>query len=103
MNSKFGSINVETGTSSEGYMEDGEMKFKKTPWYKRLFAKKPVKEVFMGTCKWGNDKMEIELCIYKKFNPYTNETYEIYANHSQYGKFSFDINAFEQMGKLVEI
>jgi len=34
---KFGSYNPETKESLEGYMKDGEMKFRKYPWYKRLW------------------------------------------------------------------
>ncbi len=105
MNVEFGSIDVKTGISSSGYMENGQMKFKKTPWYKRLFSTEPIETEFLGICKRvnKNNTIEIELCVYRKFNPYTNETKEIYAENELYGKFSFDINAFEQMGRLIMI
>lgn len=101
MSAKFGSIDINSGIPSDGYMENGKMKFKKIPWYKRIFTQKPTEEMFVGTARYGNDIIEIELCVYRKYNPYTNETYEIYANSNTYGKFEFDINAFEQMGKLI--
>jgi hypothetical protein len=100
--SKFGTFNVETGEVQDGCVDkSGQMQYRKQPWYKRIFQKRPEKTEYVGTTElysqfiWSNSKNYFDVAVYRKFNPYTNETYSCYArcrNRTIY----FDVNAFEK-------
>lgn len=104
----FGKIDTSTGLVQEGYVENGEMKFKKIPWYKRLFSKEPSEIKYLGTITlywnffWSNKKNYFEAAVYKKYNPYTGKIQCIYANVPNRGAMYFDVKAYEKSGQLVE-
>jgi len=105
----FGKIDTSTGLASEGYMENGEMKFKKIPWYKKLFAKEPSKIEFIGIISmysqliWSNEKNYFDVAVYKKYNPFTGKIQCIYTNVPNHGAIYFDVYAYEKSGQLVEL
>ena len=102
---KFGTFNVTTGEVQTGYVDkSGQMKYRKPPWYKRIFqkrARRPEATEYIGTTElysqliWSNTKNYFDVAVYRNYNPYTNETYSCYAirrNRIIY----FDVNAFER-------
>jgi len=109
----FGSIDIKTGETKTGYIDkNGEMKYKKLPWYKRIFNKKTKLEkteyigildgerwFYIGTQRCSE---KTSVAAYKRFNPFTNETYEIFATQGD-EKFLFDVNAYEKNGKLIKL
>jgi hypothetical protein len=105
---RCGVIDTETGLVSEGYVENGEIKFKKIPWYKKLFAKEPYKIELIGTITmysqwiWSNKKEYFESAVYKKYNPFTGKIKCIYTNIPNHGAKYFDVCAYEKLGKLIE-
>lgn len=104
----FGKVDVTTGLISEGHVENGEMKFKKIPWYKRIFTKEPSEIKFIGITSmysqwiWSNKKNYFESPVYKKYNPYTGKIQCIYTNVPNHGAVYFDVCVYEKTGKLVE-
>ena len=108
-NISFGTINVKTGERTEGFIENGEMKYKKIPWWKRIFRespKPPEQTEYIGTTQlyskliWSNNKNYFNAAVYKRFNPFTKEIYEIYSN-TRWGKFNYNIDAFISAGQLI--
>lgn len=99
---KFGTFNVTTGEVQNGYVDKSDqMKYKKQPWYKRIFQRRPEATEYIGTTElysqliWSNTKNYFDVAVYRNYNPYTNETYSCYArciNRIIY----FDVNAFER-------
>ena len=105
---RFVSVDSITGERKDGYIDkNGEMKFKKQPWYKRIFHKPPSKIEAIGTTQfshsyiWSNKERCVVYPVYRKFNSYTNETYSIYSNIEDHGAFYFNVELFEKTGKLV--
>ncbi len=104
----FGCLNVKTGEFQEGFMKNKEMKFKKLPWYKRIFAKEPTEEVYIKVIKmesqwiWSDKKDSFYSSLYKIINPYTNEIKKVFAKTSE-GNVYFDPIAYEKSGKLIQI
>jgi hypothetical protein len=85
---QFGSFNTETGESQTGYIDkNGEMKFKKLPWYKHLFQKAPVSTKYLGTNVLAQSylgifgKCCIRVPVYMEWNPFTETVYDIYSTH----------------------
>lgn len=111
MNKKtqFGALNTETGEFSNGYLEKGEMKFKKIPWYKKLFAKEPTETEFIGIVEgntrfiWCDQNRAVNVPIYKKYNPYTGQIKSLYGDVKNHGRIFFNIQVFEKFGKFIEI
>lgn len=104
----FGMVDTNNGLASEGYIDkNGEMRFKKIPWYKKLFSKEPSKIEFIGVTEvysqliWSNKKNYFETAVYRKYNPYTNKTQCIYTNIRGCRTFYFDIAAYEKTGQLI--
>lgn len=103
----FGMVDEKTGLYHEGYVENGEMKFKKIPWWRRIFAKEPSETEFLGITTavinsiFGPERV-VEVAIYKKFNPISLKTQAIYGNVEGRGLVYFDIVAFEKTGKLIK-
>ncbi len=86
----FGSYNVKTGESLDGYIDkNGKMAFKKRPWYKRIFKKlKPTTNIkYIGSHTLTKSWMEIgkttliAVPVYMKFDPFTDIVYNIYSTH----------------------
>lgn len=105
----FGSINVETGEFKSGYIDkNGDMKYKQLPWYKRFFINRPEKIEYVCYTTmytrliWSNKKHYFDVAVYKKYNPYTNKIYQLYASHDD-NIIYFDINAFNKTGDLIMI
>lgn len=102
----FGSVNVVTGELQKGYIKDSQMKFKKIPWYKRIFQKKPEKVEYVGTTTvysqliWSDKKHYFDVSVYRKINPITNETYEIFC-FIEGLKYKFNIDAYVYENKLI--
>lgn len=105
----FGSFNVETGETQEGYVNKlGEMKYKKRPWYKRIFSPdKPPREIsYIGTTTmwhkyiWSNNKTYFQAPVYKKYNPYTGEIFRVYAKLED-RTYDFSVEAFVKEGIFV--
>ena len=101
----FGTYNVTTGESLEGYMDKGEMKYRKYPWYKRIFFRKykePQPKTlteYMGTTIYRASNWifrthkEIEVVVYREYIEGTNKTTRIYSNVD--GRtFTFNIDAY---------
>ncbi len=107
-NISFGCMNTKTDEFQEGFMKNEEMKFKKVPWYKRIFAKEPREEVFVGTVEmtrrfvWSDIETPFSASLYKLINPLTGETKKLYARTHRGGIY-FDPNAYEKNGVLVRI
>jgi len=104
----FGSFNVETGEIQDGYMKNGEMKFKPEPWYKRWFRKRPEKTEYIGVIDmqknygWSDNWVDVRIALYKDFNPLTGEVYRVYA-WDRDRRISFDVNAYLRDGEYIRI
>lgn len=101
---KFGALDTKTGLFAEGYMEDSEMKFKKIPWYKKLFTKEPLKEEFIDIVDCTNLRTgeTFSMGLYRKINPLTQEVKSLYAKGS--GRvIRLDVQAFIQRRELVAL
>lgn len=101
---QFGTIDTSNGMFQEGHMENDEMKFKKTPWYKRLLAKEPSEKEFLGVriLYSSNYDKEYKFAVYREYNPYTNKTLKIYSENSFFGTEYYNIDAFERMGQFIK-
>lgn len=103
---KFGMMNVQTGETQEGYMKDGEMKFKPQSWLERLFAKPPRETEYVGITTmshswiWSSKETHFKATVYRDFNPFTDKTYAIYAVAGEH-RFNFNVDAYTHTGKLV--
>ncbi len=83
----FGSINVETGETEAGFLSKGKMKFKKQPWWRRLFSKPPRKKEYVGDFDYpvfvktifGASERVASSPIFKECNPFNGEVYSIYT------------------------
>jgi hypothetical protein len=106
-NIQFGSINVETGESQEGYIENGQMKFKPMKWWQKLFFKKPEEKEFIGSYKyetkfpWSKQCVKRQIAMYKYFNPYTGKIYKIEGSDGE-ETIQLDVGAF-QNGQIIPI
>lgn len=104
---QFGCIDTSTGLTQEGYVENGQMKFKPLKWWQKLFCRKPEKKEFIGTYNyrtkfpWSTEWSKGQVAMYKYFNPYTNEIYKIEGDNGE-ERIQFDVGAFEQ-GVIVAI
>jgi hypothetical protein len=104
---QFGSINVETGETQDGYIENGQMKFKPMKWWQKLFLKRPEEKEFIGTYgyktkfPWSSEWTNHQVAMYKYFNPYTDEIYKIEGSDEN-ETIQFDIGAFK-VGKIISI
>ena len=103
----FGSINVETGEIQNGYIDKhGQMKYRKEPWYKRIFRKRPEEIEYIGITQlysqliWSSKKNYFNAAVYRKFNPYTDQIYSIYANVDGRTIY-FDVNAYVKNKVLI--
>lgn len=80
---------------------------KDRPWYKRLFAKEPLKVEFLGTTTlnssyiFSRKKSYFDVAVYRQYNPETNQTKCIYSNVRGHGAIYYDVCAYEKMGQLV--
>jgi hypothetical protein len=107
-NISFGCINTKTGVFQEGCVENNEIKFKKVPWYKRIFAKEPTQEIFIKVIEmeeqliWTNKKNSFYASLYKIVNPLTNEIKKVFAK-TYLGNVYFDPKVYEKNKKLIQI
>jgi hypothetical protein len=101
----FGSIDTKTGEIQKGYIDrKGKMQYKKTPWYKKLFLKKPREIVYLGADYFHNSnrpERRIPAVIYKEINPYTNEVYCVWAKINGI-KTYFNVDLYKQNGWFLE-
>lgn len=97
----FGSYNVETGEFQKGYIENGEMKYKREPWYKRIFRRKPAPKVeFVAIRDLVSNGKPIQVAVCKKCEPFSGEILELYAHWNGW-YISFSIPAFKATGELI--
>ena len=118
---QFGSYNTVTKQSSEGYIENNEMKFKPYPWYKKMWFR--IKETrnynlaecppnsfateYIGTTTlyskmiWSNHKNYFETAVYRKYCIVSNDTLCIYSNIDGHRKVYFNVDAYKQENKLI--
>ena len=120
----FGSINTETGEYSDGYMENGQMKFQFNLWesiknkirfalfgnpYKQKSVKlKPKIEVVCEAPlarynRWtGEERSAGTVTIYRKFDPDTKQTLRIWSRNPNrvYLEDEYDVDIWDQTGKL---
>ena len=101
----FGCVNVETGEAQTGYTDkQGRMKFKRQPWWRRIFQSPPREKVWLevrgfersrvlGLTGETIERRDIPCSVYKEWNPLSGEIYEIYAT-SEYGKVQLDVGAY---------
>lgn len=102
---QFGSYNPETGETLKGYMENGQMKFKKYSLWERFvfwWNKPPEEEVFIKTCTMeekniftGKLVSELEGALYKR-----GDNYYIKCRGQ---RIYIDSNAYENDGSIVMI
>jgi len=104
---KFGSINNITGETRDGFIDkNGQMKYKKSPWYKRIFQKLPIETKYLGVVEltsqfiWSNQKRPFNAPYYKDFNPFTNEIIEVYSIVNGH-KYNFNLDCFLDSGRLI--
>jgi hypothetical protein len=82
-------------------MTDEKIKFKKLPWYKRIFAKEPTEEVYIKVIEiesqliWSNKKYSFYASLYKIINPFTSEIKKVFAKTSE-GNIYFDPIAYDK-------
>ena len=99
---QFGCMNTETGDFQEGYIEDGQMKFKKSPWWAGWFSARPTKTKYIGITTllhgwiFSKNKDEVEVTVYCDYNPYTFKVYKVYCEHG-----NFNVDAYRENGRLV--
>ena len=114
---KFGSYNKSTGESKQGYIENGEMKYKPYPWYNRLYYKlfpynppeiKHENTVYIGTTElyskmiWSNQKNYFDVAVYRTYNTITDKTIEIYADIPSRGRrYYFNVDAYDADKTLI--
>jgi hypothetical protein len=104
---QFGSINVETGETQDGYIENGQMKFKPMKWWQKFFLKRPEKKEFLcvhtyrSRFSWSSEWTRHDVAMYKYFNPYTEEIYKIEGSDAK-TTIQYDVGAFKQ-GVIVPI
>ena len=103
---QFGCVDTQTGQTQEGYIENGQMKFKPLKWWQKLFCRKPEKKEFIRPMKmdivniWTGDRETVTGSLYKSYNPLSGEIYSAWAEHDGY-KLKFNKDAF-QKGILVQ-
>lgn len=112
-NIQFGYINTETGEFKEGYIENGEMKYREPTLWEKItgFFKSgnPVMvetdmEEYAGTTiltltnLFGKSKF-IEVPVYRIYNKYTNKTVKLYSKHREY-IIIYDSKAYDVTGKI---
>lgn len=106
---KFGCINTSTGEFQEGYIDDGQMKFKKPslwsrfinaitpePYEKEFLGTKIVQKRFMGIGNWR----PVEVCVYREFNVVNGKTHKIWFEHRG-EKRNFNKDAYDASGRLI--
>lgn len=104
---QFGCVDTQTGQTQEGYIENGQMKYKPLKWWQKFFAKKPEEKEFIGVFKyqskftWSQEWSNNQIAIYKYFNPFTGEIYKIEGSNEE-ETIQLDVGAFEK-GVIVTI
>ncbi len=95
----FGSYNTETGECLEGYMEKGIMKYRKYPWWKRMYFRmcanetpeKPAPIIANEYLEVINmtlinhlfrTEREIAVAVYREFEKETNKTLRLYGRYN---------------------
>ncbi len=103
---QFGTMNLETGETQEGYMKDGKMCYKPQSWLERLFSKPPCETKYIGLITmshswiWSSKETKFKATVYKDFNPFTNKIYKLYAIAGEH-RFDFNVDAYINTGQLV--
>ena len=121
VNMKFGSYNVATGETQEGYMDGDLMKFNKPSFLKRILGKlfpaaalalpadwiKQLEAVeYIGTTElyskmiWSSKKDYFTVAVYRLYSKSDNKTISLYANTSK-GKMFFNKDAYDSNNILV--
>jgi hypothetical protein len=103
----FGSVDISTGEIKNGYIDKfGQMQYKKLPWYKRIFQKRPEKTSFLCNTQlyskliFSDKKHYFDTAVYKTYNPYTNEIYSIFCNTGS-RTVNFDVESFIKTNQLI--
>ena len=102
----FGCIDVNTGITQQGYIENGEMKFYPVRWWQKLFASPPKEIKYLGTTSltrtniFTSRVVKTEIAIYKSFNPLSGEIFEVWGEFNG-EKLYLNIDAFKE-GKLIQ-
>ena len=104
----FGSYDPTTGESQEGYIDfRGKMRFRRQPWYKRLFMKPQTKTELLDLIPikvftpWGTRYLS-RACLYRKANVVTGKTIKLWATRGVH-MISFNTEAFDKFGQLVRL
>lgn len=101
---QFGVLNTESGEFSEGYVENGQMKYKK-PKIEPVTEKIGVILFNYTKTRTGlfpSSNVVIEnLIVFRQKDPSTGKTVRIFAESPSRGILEFDVWAWETQGKRV--
>lgn len=114
---EFGSYNVLTGESKQGYLDkDGKMQFRPIPWYKRIFQRKNFKETsdisvteYIGTTQfysqwiWSNHKEIFTVAVYRTYNKLSGSTISVYSDIADHGRKYYNVDAFNKDKILIPL
>lgn len=107
---QFGLLNVKTGEFQSGYInKQGKMKYKRQPFWKRWFNKKPIETKYVGVgtvpAEWSwifsntTHQCTYDVAVYKDVNSFTDEIYSVYFDLKG-RRYFFNVDAFKE-GKLI--
>ena len=107
----FGCIDINTGEFEKGYIDKGEMKFKRSSllkrMYRKIFNKEPLVVETIGAITAEMNSLffglrEEDYAVYRRYNKWSNETKDIYCNIRGHGAVYFNIDIWEKTGKFVQ-
>ena len=102
----FGCVDVQTGVTQQGRIENGKMKFSPVRWWQKLFTPPPKETKYLGTASLArtnistSQTIKTKIAIYKSFNPLSGEIFEVWGEFNG-EKLYLNIDAFKE-GKLIQ-
>ena len=101
---QFGCIDTKTGEFREGYVENGQMKYRRDPWWKRWFtnySKNILRDEFVCTAR--GEQTGFPISVYKTINIVSGDIVSVWGQSRFHGRVDFDVEAFMHCDELVPI